>query len=174
MGGYNPQNDWIGQLYHENFKPLYRYAKNALNDPSIAEEATQEVFCLACVKSEELSQSNNPQGWLMNTLKNLIRSTKREQAKLKRLVIMSLDEEESDLLATYDEEDIDILLGDVSPLEDFQILKMIVLNGYSMKEAADEYGISLEACKKRVQRIKKRLQKNYHKNEKNCPFYRHI
>ena len=69
MGGYNPQNDWIGQLYHENFKPLYRYAKNALNDPSIAEEATQEVFCLACVKSEELSQSNNPQGWLMNTLK---------------------------------------------------------------------------------------------------------
>ena len=90
---------------------------------------------------------------------NLIRSTKREQAKLKRLVIMLLDEEESDLLATYDEEDIDILLGDVSPLEDFQILKMIVLNGYSMKEAADEYGISLEACKKRVQRIKKRLQK---------------
>lgn len=46
MGGYNPQNDWIGQLYHENFKPLYRYAKNALNDPSIAEEATQEVFVL--------------------------------------------------------------------------------------------------------------------------------
>ena len=81
MGGYNPQNDWIGQLYHENFKPLYRYAKNALNDPSIAEEATQEVFCLACVKSEELSQSNNPQGWLMNTLKNLIRSTKREREK---------------------------------------------------------------------------------------------
>lgn len=44
MGGCNPQNDRIEQLYHEIYDKLYRYAKNALSDPSIAEEATQDVF----------------------------------------------------------------------------------------------------------------------------------
>ena len=161
MGGYNPQNDWIGQLYHEMFDRLYVYAKNALGDPSLAEEATQEVFCVACAKSDELLQSNNPRGWLMNTLKNLIQNIKREQAKIKRLAILSLNSEESELLATYDEEDVDILYGDLAPREDFQIFKLIALEKYSMKRAAEEFGISIEACKKRYQRIKKHLQKKF-------------
>lgn len=161
MGGCNPQNEWIGQLYHEMFERLYVYAKNALIDPSLAEEATQEVFCIACAKSGELLQSNNPRGWLMNTLKNLIQNIKREQAKIKRLAILSLSSEESDLLATYDEEDVDILYGDIAPREDFQIFKLIAIEKYSIKRAAEEFGISIEACKKRYQRIKKHLQKKF-------------
>ena len=161
MGGCNPQNDRIEQLYHEIYDKLYRYAKNALSDPSIAEEATQDVFCIACAKSDELLQSNNPQGWLMKTLKYVIQNIKREQAKTRRLAILSLNSDESDLLATYDEEDVDILYGDLAPREDFQIFKLIVLERYSMKQAADEFGISIEACKKRYQRIKKHLQKKF-------------
>ena len=161
MGGCNPQNEWIGQLYHEMFDKLYVYAKNALSDPSLAEEAAQEVFCVACAKSDELFQSNNPRGWLMNTLKNLIQNIKREQAKIKRLAILSLNSEESELLATYDAEDVDILYGDLAPREDFQIFKLIALEKYSMKRAAEEFGISIEACKKRYQRIKKHLQKKF-------------
>ena len=111
MGGCNLQNDRIEQLYHEIYDKLYRYAKNALSDPSIAEEATQDVFCIACAKSDELLQSNNPQGWLMKTLKYVIQNIKREQAKTRRLAILSLNSDESDLLATYDEEDVDILYG---------------------------------------------------------------
>ncbi len=125
MGGCNPQNDRIEQLYHEIYDKLYRYAKNALSDPSIAEEATQDVFCIACAKSDELLQSNNPQGWLMKTLKYVIQNIKREQAKTRRLAILSLNSDESDLLATYDEEDVDILYGDLAPREDFQIFKLI-------------------------------------------------
>ena len=40
-----------------------------------------------------------------------------------------------------------------------QLLINIVIRKYSMLEAAEELGISVEACKKRVQRAKKRLQK---------------
>lgn len=159
MSGYNPQNERIGQLYEEMYKVLYVYAKNALSDSLLAEEATQEVFCIACNKSESLLQSNNPKGWLMQTLKNVIQNIKRQQAKMKQLAIMSLNFEESDLLATYDEEDVDILYGDVAPREDFQILKLIALKGYTMKDAADEFGITVEACKKRVQRIRNHLRK---------------
>ena len=42
--------------------------------------------------------------------------------------------------------------------EDFRLLKRIVLERYSYLEAAEELGISLEACRKRVQRIKQRLR----------------
>ena len=45
----------------------------------------------------------------MKTLKYVIQNIKREQAKTRRLAILSLNSDESDLLATYDEEDVDIL-----------------------------------------------------------------
>lgn len=157
----NPQNEQIEQLYREMYKVLYVYAKNALNDPSLTEEATQDVFCIACAKPDSLLQSDNPKGWLMQTLKNVVKNIKRQQAKMKHLAIISLNSEESEFLAAYDEEDIDILYGDVSPREDFQIFKLIALEGYTMKDAADEFGISVEACKKRVQRIRNYLRKKF-------------
>ena len=43
--------------------------------------------------------------------------------------------------------------------EDFQLLVNIVVRRYTMLEAAEELGITVEACKKRVQRAKKKLQK---------------
>ena len=155
MDGCNPQNERIEQFYREMYKVLYVYAKNALSDPPLAEEVTQDVFCIACAKSD------NPKGWLMQTLKNVIQNVKRQQAKMKRLAIISLNSEESDLLATYDEVDVDILYGDMAPREDFQIFKRIALDNCSMKEVADEFGISVEACKKRVQRMRKYLRKKF-------------
>lgn len=157
----NLRNEQIGQLYREMYETLYVYAKNALSDPHLAEEATQDVFCIACAKSDELLQSNNPKGWLMQTLKNLIRNIKRQRTKMKKLAIISLDFEEFELLGTYDETDVDILYGDVSQREDFQIFKLIAIKDYTMKEAADEFGISVEACKKRVQRIRAYLRKKF-------------
>lgn len=39
--------------------------------------------------------------------------------------------------------------------EDYKLLKEIVLERYTIRETAQELGISVEACKKRVQRAKK-------------------
>ena len=44
-------------------------------------------------------------------------------------------------------------------LMNFQLLVNIVVRRYTMLEAAEELGITVEACKKRVQRAKKKLQK---------------
>jgi DNA-directed RNA polymerase specialized sigma24 family protein len=77
MSGCNPQNERIEQLFREMFKTLYIYAKNALGEHSLAEDATQETFCTACAKSDECLQSGNPEGWLMKTLKNVVRNTRR-------------------------------------------------------------------------------------------------
>ena len=42
--------------------------------------------------------------------------------------------------------------------EDFKLLKKIILEKYPLSEAAEELNISVEACKKRVQRAKKKLR----------------
>ena len=62
------------------------------------------------------------------------------------------------LKESWEDANVDLLYGDLLPEEDFRLLKRIVLERYSYLEAAEELGISLEACRKRVQRIKQRLR----------------
>ena len=41
------------------------------------------------------------------------------------------------------------------------MLLLSALYGYTMKDLAVEFGLSVEACKKRLQRAKKNLQKQW-------------
>ena len=43
-----------------------------LRDHCLAEEAVQETFRIACAKADRLAESENRQGWLINTLKNVL------------------------------------------------------------------------------------------------------
>lgn len=162
MNGINVQEEQIEQLYREMYPVLITYAKNNLMETPLAEEAVQDVFCIACAKSGEFLRSGNPRGWLMTTLKFVIRNTERQRAKMS---VLSLNTDESALLAVYDEGDIDALYENLAAREDFQLFKKIVLDHYSMKEAAEEFGITVEACKKRVQRIRAFLRKNILEDE---------
>lgn len=166
MACYKPEEDQIAQLYMVMYECMFTYAKSVLLDHSLAEEAVQNTFCIACMKAEELSASENPNGWLMLTLQNVMRNMKRQRASMSRLIMASLRVEDVKEVQTYDEESVDMLYGDVSSHSDFKLLKRIVLDGYSMVEAADEFGITVDACKKRVQRIKKLLRKKFSKFQK--------
>ncbi len=42
--------------------------------------------------------------------------------------------------------------------EDYRLLSAVYLEGYSVREAAEQLGISAEACKKRLQRARARLR----------------
>ena len=44
--------------------------------------------------------------------------------------------------------------------EDFRLLKRIVLDGWSYLDAAQELSITVDACRKRVQRSKEKIRKN--------------
>ena len=124
------EEKYIEQLYREMYTRLCFYAKNALGSRTLAEEAVQDTFRIACIKPDSLMNSKNPRGWLINTLKNVIRNRQRTEARLSNALLVA-----------------------------FQLLINIVIRKYSMLEAAEELGISVEACKKRVQRAKKKLQK---------------
>ena len=59
------QSKFIEQLYMEMYDMLITYARCALQEESLAEEAVQETFRIACQKPESLRDSPNPNGWLV-------------------------------------------------------------------------------------------------------------
>lgn len=148
----------IQQYYLEMYLQMLKYAQCILIDSSLAEEAVQESFRIACEKPRELCNSPNPKGWLMQTLKNVMRNMQRSRSRLNHLVIASLDQEDHLIDASESDLHLDLEYADLLSADDYSLLKLIALERYSMLEAAEEFGISVEACKKRVQRAKKKLQ----------------
>ncbi len=157
MGAGSDLEKLIEPLYREMYVRLCIYAASALGDKNLAEEAVQDTFRIACMKAEELRKSENPQGWLMLTLKNGIRNIRRSQMRLNKLMITAFSVDESKIAAATDEH-FALLYEDLLGSEDFRLLKMVSIERNTMLEAANEFGITVEACKKRVQRAKKRLR----------------
>ena len=137
----------VEQLYKDLYPALHIYALRVLGEPALAEEAIQDAFCIACAKREQFLSSADPRRWVMCTLKATLK---------KRL--LSLDDGGSLPAGTPELVSVDVLFGDLSDSEDFRLLKRIALDRCTMLEVAEELGISLESCKKRVQRARKRLQ----------------
>ena len=152
-----PWKESVEKLYKEMYPVLHVYALRVMEDAALAEEAIQDAFCIACARREQFLTSPNPQGWIMLTLKHVMQNMLRTQAKLKTL--LSLEQGESLPAGTPELVSVDLLFGDLSGSEDFRLLKRIALDRCTMLELAEELGISVEACKKRVQRARKRLQK---------------
>lgn len=145
----------IDLMYREMFKKMCIFAKKQLGDSSLAEEAVQETFRIACEKEPRVLMSENPRGWMMATLKYTISNMKREREYLGKM-LQQLHLQEAALETP--EENVDILYSDLVCKADFDMLKMIVLEKYTIKDAAEYYGISVNACKKRISRIKQRLK----------------
>lgn len=149
------QSQKIEKLYVAMFSRLYGVALAALRNADFAEEAVQDTFRIACSKPDALLKSPNPEGWLMNTLKNVLMKIRALRAQDEAFILPLLKEHEN-LIGTNDNTKPDILelLND----DDKQILILTVLEGKTMLEASRILGISLEACKKRAQRARKRLK----------------
>ena len=84
------EEKYIEQLYREMYTRLCFYAKNALGSRTLAEEAVQDTFRIACIKPDSLMNSKNPHGWLINTLKNVIRNRQRTEARLSNALLAAM------------------------------------------------------------------------------------
>lgn len=149
----------IERLYLELFDKLFCYAQSALANDALAEEAVQDTFHIACRKPEAVCGSPNPEGWIFNTLKNVISNTIRSQNAARHILLNYFADNISDITVATDRVGLEILYDDVAELEEFKLLKEMALEGRSHLEMAEERGISIAACRKRVERAKKTLQK---------------
>ena len=149
----------IGQLYIEMYDKLKIYACSSLESQSLAEESVQETFRIACQKPEDLCNCPNPHGWLVITLKNTIRNMKSSRATAKRIVEVYLLDQAKEFAVYEDTISLKINYEDVADTEEFKLLCELAIEGRSHAEMAQARGISVSACKKRVQRAKEFLKK---------------
>ena len=151
-------NRMIEDLYIDMYPILLRYATNSLRNPHLAEEAVQETFRIACAKYVQLMESPNRQGWLTNALKYVIRNTRRSQTKFNSLFKIITTEAQMSPEKAEDNVVLSMYCTTVLEKEDFWLVKQIIIEKKTMLEASNEIGISVNACKKRIQRAKEKLK----------------
>lgn len=176
------QNDFIKQLYQDNFLKLMVYVSTSLKNTSRAQDIVQDTFHEAIHHIDILMQHPNPGGWLRMTAKYKVREEQREMNKYAAYFI-SLD---SDLLTEPGEEDPRLAQPgepDAAPVlllekikkilteEEYRLLKRLTIDGVSHVKAAEEFGISVYASQKRLERIRKKTKKRTFKRikfQKSC------
>ena len=151
------QSRQIEQLYLEMFDMLLAYARASLEEEPLAEEAVQETFQIACRKPEQLLDSPKPKGWLVNTLKYTICNIKRDREKTRQLLATYLMQT-SDVAFSENTISLEVVYGNIADTEEFKLLKEMAVDGKSHLEIATARGISVNACKKRMQRAREKLQ----------------
>ena len=152
------QRKRIEEFYLEMYDRLFIYARSALDNESLAEEAIQETFRIVCMKPEDLLSSPNPKGWIVNTLKYTIQNMKRSRDKANVLLTQYLAANSS-VAFSEDRISLEVTYENVACSEEFSLIKEMAVDGRSHLEMAQSRGISVAACKKRVQRAKEFLRR---------------
>lgn len=149
----------IEQIYLRMYDKLFLYARSALENDSLAEEAVQETFRIACQKPDDLLRSPRPEGWLVNTLKYVVSNMIHSRSTANRILSEYIAAQPKVFFATEDRIGFEIMYENVADMEEFQLIKEMAIDGMSHLEMAQKRGISVDACKKRVQRAKEVLRK---------------
>lgn len=155
-------NKVVTELYIRMYDFMLDFAERRLGNHSLAEEAVQETFKIAWMKQDDLCNSMRPKGWLLNTLKNVISNMRRNQETANRVLREYLTANCHNIAITEDSIRFEIMYGDMEESEELKLIKEIA-DGCSYLEMAEKRGISVLACRKRVQRAREILQKKFMK-----------
>lgn len=149
------QTQMIEGLFRGEYEDMVEFAQHILGDINLADVAVQEAFIIALRKPDKLCGSPNPVGWLYNTVKNIIMHIERDRIIfLKRNVSLS---EIQDKLSHYEDTYSEVNL-EIQKSKEWQLLTQFYVEGYSIRELADKYNISEEACKTRLKRARDKLR----------------
>ena len=148
-------------LYLELYHKLLSYAARGLEgNLDLAEEAVQDTFRIFWAKYDQAAASPNVRGWIVNTLKGEILNIRRTRARMANLVAQ-LSATPQVVTVARDEHGLDVEYGDLREDPDYQLLKEFALEQRTVKELAQSRGITIAACKKRLERARKRLKKYF-------------
>lgn len=163
---------WLKILYDRNYKGLYRLASHLLytqvGHTADVQDILQEVFLLALRK--EVYRHPNPDAWLIvatrNICKNYARSSRRSDRKNNRIADdqFSKNVHNTQIYAesSIDEtrfSDILISLEQSLSLEDRDLMWKYCVEDRPIYEIAEATGLSCNAVRMRICRIRLRLKK---------------
>lgn len=160
------QTSFLSELYRQYAKQLFIYAFAKIGDESRAQDIVQDTFHTAVLRIDTVINHENPGGWLMKVLKNKISESERSRRRY-ILRFISLDTDAPEFVATqkspeyFQETETEILVKIKSVLteDEFNFLMCFVFDGTSHLDMSKKLGISVYASQKRLQRIRKKLQK---------------
>lgn len=165
------QDTFIEKLYREFFTQLWIYAKAELEDPEQAQEVVQDTFHEAVRHIDVLMAHGNPKGWLMEVLKKKIMHARRSMNRyILHFISLDSDMEFTDpVLSTEDSapSDVQDTLKEIQRVlseEEWDLLRKITLENQPYKNVAEELGITVWTCQKRVERIRKKLKQYFADN----------
>lgn len=149
---------FIEKLYAEHYTKLYYYALSIIKNHHTAENFVNETFVTAVQKVELLIEHDNPVGWLIQVLKFKLMQHMRAEGKHPTSVPLDLVTEQSSLHSRPEDITERMFLEKVLKEKDLKMFDLFYNEGYSHQELADEFGISISASQKRLERIRKKLQ----------------
>ncbi len=169
------QDRFMEELHRKYFRKLTLYSMSVLRDSARAQDVVQDALHEALRNVNDLMRHENPGGWLMETVKNKVRDSERTHRRYMRR-FLSLDTEISaELFAVdssaveLDESDDVVLMEKIEQLltpEEYRLLKRLIFDKASHLETAQEFGITVYASQKRLERIREKLYREYPERRK--------
>lgn len=165
------QDAFIEKLYHEFFTQLWIYAKAALGDPEQTQEVVQDTFHEAVRHIDILMAHDNPKGWLMDALKKKIMHARRSMNRyILRFISLDSDLEFTDPVLSVEDpapNNVQDTLREIRRVlseEELDLLRKITLEKQPYKNVAEELGITVWTCQKRIERMRKKLKQYFAEN----------
>ena len=151
------QRVFLDKLYREMKWKLLYYARRHLNDPQQAEDAVQNALVVACRRVDTVMTHEKPQAWLMEVLRRTVLDMRETIAE-----DYQRNSGDPELFQGVHYDDYHFVeYADLLTPGDFEVIEKMIVQRYSIREAAEDLGISEEAAKKRKQRATERLRQNY-------------
>ncbi len=165
------QEQFFDALYDQWFSKLCAYANVRVKNLPIAEEVVQDTFLVALLKIDVLMNTEHPERWLKKTVQHKLLHYFRDRSrKLDRII--PLDDIDQKSVSVFDTEIEKIESSEEERLQRIQeilettlkeeekvLLQKIAFEEKSYEKAAEELGISLWTCQKRMQRLRGKLRK---------------
>lgn len=151
------------EFYRAYIQTLVGFAYRFLKNWDDAKEITQEAFLTALVKIDQFYASENHLGWI----KAVIRKKAQNFNKVKRgrAAVTTFLEDPNLCLATHDYYgSVDAPSARCAELltdQEFLLIRRIFMEGESYRDTANEFEMTEGACRKRVERILKKLREQW-------------
>lgn len=167
------QEEFFDQLYDSYFQSLWVQAKAAVSNPLLAEEIVQDAYVEALLRIDDLMGYERPDLWLRKTVKykcfhvmsaltrnnRLMDALANEEKVNPRITTKEMDEVEESQRERV--ERIKQKTARILKQEELYLLNRTVLEQATYKEMSSELGVTLSAVKKRISRIRKKLQGHF-------------
>lgn len=158
-------NKFITDLYELEYKNLLSYARVVLGDSDIAQDVVQDTFHEAVRKADLLSKHPKPRAWLMEVLKHKIQHAKRERSNnAKMLVALEVNYRDDGVRLIDSKLELNQIVSRMQhclDVEDFYIFRRYFFDNASHLQIAEELNITVWASRKRLERIRKEVKRQF-------------